>query len=762
MKLTDIGESVAGPESCWPGHRKVGTKPGTGKNAGKQVNDCEEIKEDSVAEGGFKNMYAEFSGYGNYMQGRAVNVFKTAGLEIVSKDYTEDDDIQTYVVKGDRQSIEKAGEFLERNAEQFGGYHFVKQGVAENYPKHQDLSGVSTEKLKAYLARQSQQSVPGEGSQVKRVQAELQRRSQGVGEGYQFKGPFPFDVDHMHGGRGINLPVADTRDLLQKPYEYYGNYKEWYRDANRVNSELLDDNAEYTTTAGGKTISINGKDFAAWSNRNGNGRIDIGIAKKHSGQGMAEMVGYNQGKPQALSFTGRKPVAKKNPNPFDKSPEDKKSQLQRMKDAGKKNWYAIEQQGVAEAGNKPVDKQFPLGTGDTRTARELKTQMQGASDEFVNRSAKEVGPFHSRVAKMQGKLAKSELRKREQGVAEGEYDSRKPFGVRYKVFAGREGRVTTKEYWTTSSEKLEKAVAKIEALDNFYEIDGYSYPKEKQGVGEGMMDNPGEEDSPVAQAIIRRILLQRTDLLAKHGPEKVGQAVDEVADFVGDVDEIGSSDVSGWVRHVEQMLGNMGEGVAEGTDTLNVGDDVIITGAVKYRGATGVVDSVGRDGNFIVVDLYNHGKQSFQSTDVSNNDYAGSEAEETEIQQRGLGESAPRSALGEAVTKDIKKYSKINEKMSDMEKTAVRSVVKAKHGKDKPTTSDVKKTIKFVKDKKDDVKEGAKVDRMVKHIAKSERESGKSKDEAEDIAWATANKRGMLDNKNKKTESTKVRTSKKY
>jgi hypothetical protein len=86
----------------------------------------------------------------------------------------------------------------------------------------------------------------------------------------------------------------------------------------------------------------------------------------------------------------------------------------------------------------------------------------------------------------------------------------------------------------------------------------------QQGVGEGMMDNPGEQDSPVAQAIIRRILLQRTDLLAKHGPEKVGQAVDEVADFVGDVDEIGSSDVSGWVRHVEQMLGNMEQDVAEG------------------------------------------------------------------------------------------------------------------------------------------------------------------------------------------------------
>jgi hypothetical protein len=49
-----------------------------------------------------------------------------------------------------------------------------------------------------------------------------------------------------------------------------------------------------------------------------------------------------------------------------------------------------------------------------------------------------------------------------------------------------------------------------------------------------------------------------------------------------------------------------------------------------------------------------------------------------------------------------------------------------------------------------DLAEGAKVDRMVKHVAQSEKKLGKSKDEAENIAWATANKRGMLNNKNKK------------
>jgi hypothetical protein len=49
-KRLGAAEGVAGPEKCWPGHRKVGTKPGTGKNAGKRVNDCEKIKEDDVEE----------------------------------------------------------------------------------------------------------------------------------------------------------------------------------------------------------------------------------------------------------------------------------------------------------------------------------------------------------------------------------------------------------------------------------------------------------------------------------------------------------------------------------------------------------------------------------------------------------------------------------------------------------------------------------------------------------------------------------------
>lgn len=66
-------------------------------------------------------------------------------------------------------------------------------------------------------------------------------------------------------------------------------------------------------------------------------------------------------------------------------------------------------------------------------------------------------------------------------------------------------------------------------------------------------------------------------------------------------------------------------------DQLNIGDEVIITGPVKFNGATGVIADFGRDKRFVVVDLYNHGKKSFHSSDVEENLYAGSEQEADRI-----------------------------------------------------------------------------------------------------------------------------------
>jgi hypothetical protein len=73
-----------------------------------------------------------------------------------------------------------------------------------------------------------------------------------------------------------------------------------------------------------------------------------------------------------------------------------------------------------------------------------------------------------------------------------------------------------------------------------------------------------------------------------------------------------------------------------------------------------------------------------------------------------------------------------------------KSVPEAKPGK-KGMLVDKKKLSEMLS-----VTEGKKVDRMVKHIEKNEKESGHDDEKAENIAWATANKRGMLDNKNKK------------
>ena len=41
-------DEVAGPKDCWDGYKKDGTKPGTGENKGKRVNNC--VKEDSIQE----------------------------------------------------------------------------------------------------------------------------------------------------------------------------------------------------------------------------------------------------------------------------------------------------------------------------------------------------------------------------------------------------------------------------------------------------------------------------------------------------------------------------------------------------------------------------------------------------------------------------------------------------------------------------------------------------------------------------------------
>jgi hypothetical protein len=308
-------ESVAGPENCWPGHRKVGTKPGTGRNAGKRVNDCEKIKEDDVAEA-------------------------------------------TGDVKFDKI-----------------------------------LKGITNKKQVA-----------------KQQKADTKQQARDA-FGNMFGGGNPADK--------LGIRKKDVGEGTENPYGYRKGQTVKLNNGQQGRViDIFDDSIE-VLLVGGRTVTVDFRDAQV------------------IGEGMLD----NPGEPDS-------PVAQ-----------------------------AIVRRILLQR----TDLLAKYGPNQVSAAVDEVADFVGDVDEI---GSSDVSGWVRHVEQMLGNM-------QEQGMAEGEYDSRKPFGVRYKVFAGREGRVTTKEYWTTSSEKLEKAVAKIEALGNFYEIDGYSYPKEKQGMAEGSTTRGG-------------------------------------------------------------------------------------------------------------------------------------------------------------------------------------------------------------------------------------------------------------------------------
>ena len=106
--------------------------------------------------------------------------------------------------------------------------------------------------------------------------------------------------------------------------------------------------------------------------------------------------------------------------------------------------------------------------------------------------------------------------------------------------------------WT--QKKINKATDYVDTASDYI-----SSQKER-----GVMEQ-SQEDSPVARATLHRIMMRHPGMLAQHGPERVMQAVDDVADLVGDMDDIGTSDVSGWVNMVQEILDSLDQGVAEGS-----------------------------------------------------------------------------------------------------------------------------------------------------------------------------------------------------
>ena len=87
--------------------------------------------------------------------------------------------------------------------------------------------------------------------------------------------------------------------------------------------------------------------------------------------------------------------------------------------------------------------------------------------------------------------------------------------------------------------------------------------KKQQGVTES------NDNNAVASAIFQRIITARSDLLKKYGPVHLEQAIMDVADRAGDVDEIGTSDVSILVSEVERSLRELGNRSTSGSGMLS-------------------------------------------------------------------------------------------------------------------------------------------------------------------------------------------------
>lgn len=125
----------------------------------------------------------------------------------------------------------------------------------------------------------------------------------------------------------------------------------------------------------------------------------------------------------------------------------------------------------------------------------------------------------------------------------------------------------------------ELAKAKAQGKKEF-EVDGKKYQVKENAV----QQLAESEDNPVASAIARRIMMQHTDVLAKHGPQKVLDAIDDVADFVGDVEEIGTSDVSGWVKQVIDQLGQMSESVVKEAKSIALNGKEVDVSSIEIDG----------------------------------------------------------------------------------------------------------------------------------------------------------------------------------
>ena len=174
MKIIELlTEGVAGPKSCWPGHRKVGTQPGTGKNKGKPVNDCEKIKKEDM-----EDLHQEFDLIESIIERLAEHNGVDAETIWEDLESLTEDELYAFAVTSEpvmedskqspekeierlklRQDAEHGGASLKRQAQTQARIRELekqikdKQGVAEDWQKankRDKTDGMSQKAVNAY------------------------------------------------------------------------------------------------------------------------------------------------------------------------------------------------------------------------------------------------------------------------------------------------------------------------------------------------------------------------------------------------------------------------------------------------------------------------------------------------------------------------------------------------------------------------------------------------------------------------------------
>ena len=102
---------------------------------------------------------------------------------------------------------------------------------------------------------------------------------------------------------------------------------------------------------------------------------------------------------------------------------------------------------------------------------------------------------------------------------------------------------------------------KIKGADGKACWKGYRYAGTEDGKDRCVPVNKLKESSAseaVQSAILNRIMRQHPDVLGQYGPDTCMRAAEEVASYVGDVEEIGSSDVSAWTKQTIDLCREYG------------------------------------------------------------------------------------------------------------------------------------------------------------------------------------------------------------